>query len=70
MKYKFVEGDTIFILSLTSIMVERKIGENTMRSALNLSAFSDPFRNDFHDSIRFIYDSKSFLTRQNYIPEK
>lgn len=33
---------------------------------MNLNVYHDPFRNDFYDVARFIYDTRKYISMRSY----
>ena len=59
LKYCFRKGELITIGDdkHTIVLNQKDSSGNNLATAMNLNAYSDPFRNDYYDAVRFVFDN-------------
>ena len=68
MHYNFKKGCVIEIHSL-DVMLIHEVGDKDRiisTTPFNFGAYHDALRNDFYDAVRFIYDTRKYISIRSY----
>lgn len=65
--HEFKKDTVIEISSMDVVLIHTVEKERiTSTTPMNLNVYHDPFKNDFYDVARFIYDTRKYISMRSY----